>query len=180
MGNQICMTLSEEPYNYAYRVAYSFIAGDMLTAVLTDRGEISYAWGNDCFKAWTDKESACTILKNLNAWRTGAGKDFLHFGRMTKPVAVACGKNKFRCEDGQEIEVDEVLTAAYEYAGKNVQFLANYNDKPVTVQTEVPVCVYDAKGNKVQGGCKEVEIPALSAVMISAEMKIRKKRVKTF
>ena len=44
--------------------------------------------------------------------------------------------------------------------------------------SEVPVCVYDAKGNKVQGGCKEVEISALSAVMISAEMKIRKKRVK--
>ncbi len=169
MGNQICMTLSEEPYNYAYRVAYSFVAGDMLTAVLTDRGEISYAWGNDCFKARTDKESACTILKNLNAWRTGAGKEFLHCGRMTKPLAVSCGKNKFRCEDGREIEVDEVLTAAYEYSGKTVQFLANYNDKPVTVQTEAPVCVYDAKGNKVQSGVRETEIPALSAVMVASE-----------
>ena len=88
---------------------------------------------------------------------------------MTKPLAVSCGKNKFRCEDGREIEVDEVLTAAYEYSGKTVQFLANYNDKPVTVQTEVPVCVYDAKGNKVQSGVRETEIPALSAVMVASE-----------
>lgn len=167
MGNQICMMLSQEEYNYPYRLAYSFIAGDMLTIVLIDEGEISYCWGTDCFKAHTDKKQAFRLLKNLNGWRTGAGKDFLHLGKMIKPISISCGTNAFLGEDGRKIVVDEVLTAAYEYNGETMQFVVNYNNKPVTVTTEGPVNVYKnlEMTEKEERVCR-FEIPALSAVVL--------------
>ena len=166
MGNQICMMLSQEEYNYPYRLAYSFLAGDMLTIVLIDDGEISYCWGNDCFKAHTDKKQALQLLKNLNGWRSGAGRNFLHLGRMIKPIPISCGTNVFVGEDGRKIVVDEVLTAAYEYNGDTMQFAVNYNNKPITVETEKPVNVYKNLEMTEKEVCvHRFEIPALSAVV---------------
>jgi len=167
MGNQICMMLSMEEFNYPYRVAYSFVAGDMLTVVLGEEGQISYAWGNDCFKYHTDKDAACAILKNLNNWRQKGGKRYLHTGKMVKPIPLMCGKNRFVGEDGRPIYVDEVLTAAYEFEGQTMQFAVNYNNKPVTVKTSIPVTVYMDSGlQKKQDAVVSFTIPPLSAVGI--------------
>ncbi len=167
MGNQICMMLSQEEFNYPYRLAYSFIAGDMLTVVWGEDGKISYAWGNDCFKYHTDKDAAFRMLKELNGWRQKAGKDHLHMGRMVKPMPIACGKNRFVGEDGRPIFVDEVLTAAYEFAGQTMQFAVNYNNKPVTVTVEQPVDVYmDSRKESRLQGVTEWTVPPLSAVAI--------------
>lgn len=167
MGNQICMMLSMEEYNYPYRVAYSFIAGDMLTVVLGEDGKISYAWGNDCFRYHTDKEDACRILKNLNGWRQEAGRNYLHMGKMVKPLPVSCGTNRFIKEDGDPLEVDQVLTSAYEFAGQRMQFVVNYNREPVTVSVDTPVSVaMDSKMETVYPQVSAFSVPALSAVAI--------------
>lgn len=168
MGNQIGMVLSKEEYNYPYRLAYSFIAGDMFTVVLTEDGEVSYCWGNNCFTEYTDKKAAYQILNNLNAWRQAGGKNFLHLGKMVKPLPVFCGKNTFTGQWENPIVVDEVLTSAYEYDGKKMQFVVNYNSKPVTVMTEQPVTVYKDPDMKTseEAVCR-FTIPALSAVAIS-------------
>lgn len=165
MGNQICMMLSKEEYNYTYRLAYSFIAGDMLTVVMINDGEISYCWGNDCFKDHTDKKQAVALLKNLNGWRSKAGKNYLHLGKMIKPMKIFCGENSFVGEDGRKIVVDEVLTSAYEYKGETLQFAVNYNNKPVTVTFEREVTIYtdNEMRNKVEA-VLNFEIPPLSAV----------------
>ncbi len=167
MGNQICMFLSFEEFNYTYRLAYSFIAGDMLTVVLGNEGDISYAWGNDCFNYHTDKEMAYKMLKSLNSWRQGAGRHHLHKGRMVKPMAIHCGTNTFKGEDGRPFTVDEVLTAAYRYRNKTMQFAVNYNNKPVTVTVDRPVRVcLDSKMHTVYNNVKSFTIPPLTAVAI--------------
>ncbi len=167
MGNQICMFLSHEEFNYPYRLAYSFLAGDMLTVVLGQDGQISYAWGNDCFKYHTDRDAACAMLKNLNGWRQGAGRDHLHKGKMVKPLAISCGSNTFKGEDGRPFVVDKVLTAAYEYGGKTMQFAVNYNAEPVTVSVEKPVCVaLDGGLQSVYNDVKTFTVPPLSAVAL--------------
>lgn len=167
MGNQICMVLSKEEYNYPYRVAYSFIAGDMFTVVLTDKGEVSYCWGNECFTAHTDKDAAYQILQNLNGWRQKGGKNYLHLGKMVKPISVSCDTNTFVGEFERPVIVDEVLTSAYEYNGERLQFVVNYNSKPVTVTTEQPVTVYiDSDMEETIEAVFRFEIPALSAVAI--------------
>lgn len=152
----------------------------MLTIVLTEEGEVSYCWGNDCFKDYTDKEQAYKILKNLNGWRQGEGKKFLHLGKMVKPVKLNCGQNSFMGEDGRKIMVDKVLTQAYDYEGERMQFAVNYNSTPIIVSTEVPVTVCqseemaEAPVTVYQSGemaeekkaVYQFEIPALSAVAI--------------
>ncbi len=167
MGNQICMMLSHEEFNYPYRLAYSFTAGDMLTVVLGESGQISYAWGNDCFKHHTRKDPALQLLKNLTAWRQKGGKDHLHMGKMVKPVKLESGTNRFTGEDGRPIVVDRVLTAAYEYSGQTMQFAVNYNQQPVTVTAEKPVSVYmDSCLEAVQTAVTRFTIPPLSAVAL--------------
>lgn len=169
MGNQICHMLSEEEYNYAYRVAHSFICGDMLTAVIDDEGNISYAWGIHCFKQHTEGENAKTVLKNLNGWRQKAGKRFLHTGKMVKPMRVTCeGKNTFTLECDIPFEVEKIMTSAYMYEGERAQFIVNYNLLPVTVVLEKQADVYvDYEKEEVSlEKVKEFTIPPLSAVMI--------------
>ena len=169
MGNQICQMLSKEEYNYSYRVAYSFIAGDMLTAVITENAEISHSWCDwiQPKEKLVDKETALTALKNFNAWRKAGGKDFLHLGKMIKPLLVACGKNSFIGDDGRTVTVDEVLTSAYEYEERKLQFIANYNLHSVTVSLPKAVTLY--KNPEMTDMVYEVsviEIPALSAVAV--------------
>lgn len=169
MGNQVCQMLSKEEYNYPYRLAYSFVAGDMLTAVMTENGEISYAWGDYIppKEKKVDKETALTVLKNFNAWRIKGGKNHLHYGKMVKPLSIACGKNSFVGDDGRKVVVDEVLTAAYEYGGRKLQFIANYNLHPVTVSLKRSVTVYkDPEMTEIERNMQSLEIPALSAVAI--------------
>ena len=167
MGNQICMMLSKEEYNYSFRCAYSFIAGDMLTAVIDDKGQIAYCWGSECFKLHTEKTSALKILKNLNGWRQNGGKKFLHTGKMVKPLPIACRKNSFVIENGSLLQVDEVLTSSYEFEGERAQFIANYNLTPITVKLPQKATVY--MDSLLENRLKDVEvleIPALSAVML--------------
>ena len=168
MGNQICMMLEKNAINYAYRVGYSFVAGDMLTAVIDDKGQISYCWGSECFKQHTDKKNALRILKNLNGWRQGVGKQHLHLGRMVKPLAVSAeGKNLFLLEDDLQLEVEKFHTAAYEFEGEFAQFIVNYNLEPLTVKMNEPVQVCtDYKQGGFTKKIKEFTIPALSAVML--------------
>ena len=167
MGNQICMMLSKEEYNYSFRCAYSFISGDMLTAVMDDAGEIAYCWGTECFKTHTDREISLTILKNLNGWRQKGGKKFLHTGRMIKPLPITSGKNYFTLENGSKLWVDEVLTSSYEFRGERVQFIVNYNLHPVRVGLPQKADVFT---DSALCGCLQktevVEICPLSAVMV--------------
>ncbi len=169
MGNQICHMLSKEEYNYPYRVAYSFIAGDMLTAVITENGEISYSWCDwiQPKEKMVDKETALTALKNFNAWRIKGGKNYLHYGKMVKPLLIQCGTNSLMDEYGKKVTVDEVLTAAYEYDGRKLQFVANYNLHSVTVSVSKPVTVYkNATMSEMEKGVTSFAIPALSAFAI--------------
>lgn len=165
MGNQICMMLSDEEYNYTYRAAYSFLAGDMLTIVLRYDGIPVSSWGRN--KMPIDKDMVYPFLKNLTEWRKYGGKDFLHKGKMIKPLKIECGKNRFTIEDGSEIYVDEVLTAAYEYRGRRGQFVVNYNNRPVRVCFGKNVNIYtDCMLETKKTEMWETEIPALGVIMI--------------
>ena len=165
MGNQVATPLEKKENSYPMRVAYSFLAGDMLTAVIVDGGRIVYSWGERDF---TDKENALTILNNLNAWRKGLGKNYLHVGKMVKPLAIECGKEAFKLNKGTHTFVtDEVLTAAYEYDGQKVQFVVNYNTRGVQIKLSKKVdVILDSEGTQILTGIEALNMPPLTAVMI--------------
>lgn len=114
-----------------------------------------------------DGETALTALKNFNAWRKAGGKNYLHYGKMGKPLSIQCGTNGFIDAYGKQVVVDEALTSAYEYSGRTLQFIANYNLHPVTVSLVQSVTVYkNPEMTDIEYGVSMIEVSALSAVAV--------------
>ncbi|MBQ8726681.1 MAG: hypothetical protein IJY84_06250 [Clostridia bacterium] len=170
MGNQICAMLEKKPNNFTYRLAYSFIAGDMLTVVINGKGELLYAWCDyvEPKEQTVDKSTALNFIKTLNAWRNKGGKKFLRGGKMIKPICIKTDKQSFLLEDGKTyLTPNSVLTSAYSFGGERAQFLVNYNLAPMEVELESPCDAYFDVDLKI---CKKsvnrLIIEPLSVVML--------------
>ncbi len=137
MGNNVCgdvfIDCRKTPGIFQYRLAYSFLAGDILTVVINDEGGIQWAWGQRDFSPdyRPDREAALTLIKNLTAWRK-ACPEFLQRGRAQHPLPFDCTKTEIFTNRGPVAEPD-VLSAAYSYEGREVDFLVNWNDSERTV-----------------------------------------------
>ncbi|MDP2336370.1 MAG: DUF6259 domain-containing protein [Bacteroidota bacterium] len=92
MGNSgvnLIINFEKSPLNLQQRIAYSFIAGDLFTLMIESKGQISWGWGTPWDqKVKPDTESSLKLIRNLNAWRKHAGKDFLLYGRMEPPFTI--------------------------------------------------------------------------------------------
>ena len=133
MGNQVGTHVrfdyEKSPDSLFERIAYSFSAGDMLTLVLDENGEITWNWGCNNTTLMPEQDAVKSLVKNLNRWRTGYGKKYLHTGKMVKPYKVECGKNSFACRCGGEITRDRIYTRAWMAEdGSYGQFIINYNN----------------------------------------------------
>lgn len=169
MGNQVCAMLDKSDNNYPYRLAYSFVAGDMLSLVISDDGQVQYSWGD-----WiapkdkcVDKQIAFSFLGTLNSWRKGKSAKYLHIGKMVKGIKVLCDKQHFVLDDGSPYTPDSVLTAAYELDRKTVQFIVNYNTCKVDVNFNHAVCGYsDCELLQRFDNVKQVTLEPLSVAML--------------
>lgn len=176
MGNQVG-THTRFDYHKAQdslfeRIAYSFSAGDMLTLVIDEDGGISWNWGcNNCTIA-PDQAAVKMLVKNLNSWRWGYGKKYLHTGKMVKPFEVICGKNEFACNVGGPLVRDRLYTRAWDSdEGDFGQFIINYN----AVDDDCKINLPDGRFRIIynDGGTVEdvsgeygITIPKLSAVLV--------------
>jgi hypothetical protein len=139
MGNQVeaLVTIDEQksPWNLCYRLAYSFAAGDLLTAVLKDRGELHWSWCTKWEVPAPAQEPHLAFMAHLNAWRRGPGKPYLFGGR---------GQASFRIEgarvvelarrSGRSLPVPAVLGSCWQAEdGRLGQFLVNFLDEPQAV-----------------------------------------------
>lgn len=163
MGNQICMTLSNEPYNYSYRVAYSFICGDMLSMVIDDDGEMHLSW---CSGLKVNKAVGTTILKNLNGWRQYKGKDYLCCGVASRPIEVDTNFVSFKTEDGTNLLVKGIQTSAFKYKNKTMQFIANFQLAETKIKFKQPHKIYKDYLSDEYIITNEIKISPLSAVMV--------------
>lgn len=179
MGNQVCINFymdnEKSPDNILLRTAQAFISGDMLTAVLNQDGVITWNWGqlNEYDRAnQPNQQNIMTLIRDLNKWRQGIGKKYLHIGKMKKPYAVSCGKTVVVTRNFGDKYFDSVLTSAWESPEKTFgQFLTNYNTKSVGCTVTLPegewkLYTNDTEFVSISGGTQEITIPALSAVLI--------------
>ena len=170
MGNQICAMLEKKENNFTYRLSYSFLAGDMLTVVIGENCVIPYSWCDYTKPLGKNVESepVFKLISNLNGWRKGAGKDFLHYGKMIKPIKITCPKESFLLEDEKTyLTVDAVISSAYEFNGERAQFLVNYNLHPVEITLEKECDAYlDSELKVCKKGVKSMAIEPLTAIMI--------------
>lgn len=176
MGNQVCVgdifDHDATPDNILERIAYSFSAGDMLTLVLDQYGEITWCWGKFKASAPPDQDKVKRLVRALNGWRMGAGKKYLHTGRMVKALGVRCGENRFARRGMPQLIRPKLHTCAWiSREGTFGQFLINYNDSEESCRLDLPESGYrlvlsDGESRGLDAGECVLAVPPLSAVLI--------------
>jgi len=155
MGNQNsargAVDFAQSPLNLHQRIAFAFIAGDLLTVVLKSRGEIAWDWGTPWNEAPPEQESVSALVRNLNAWRRGAAKPWLLHGRMEKPREIRGASDiPMITPRGKRIPFKSVCTSLWTHEGRRAQVLANYTK----VAQDVTLVCPDLAGGSV-GVCDD-------------------------
>ncbi len=137
MGNQVAAPFAYDTEGICYRLAYSFAAGDLLTLVLNDDGEIMFHWGMRDFSHHSDTERILAFCKSLHEAQRKYPQ-FLSDGRMVKPLSYTCEQTAIALTGKQKsIFEPSVLACAYEAAnGEKMQFFVNYTDQDASVTVE--------------------------------------------
>jgi len=181
MGNQVCtdywVDYDKTPLSWYERMAYAFSAGDMLTVIITENGEIDWHWGKkNKGRIPPNQEETAEFVCALNAWRTGKGKKYLHSGKMIKHMKVECGTYPvYRMveRDGTPngvANVPEIHTSAWQATdGGKAQFLINYHPEEKTCVVEISedgyVLTDGVTERTLPVGRQTITIKPLSAVM---------------
>jgi hypothetical protein len=181
MGNQNsvreCVDFVRSPLNLHQRLAYSFVSGDLLTVVLRGGGKVAWEWGTTWNVPGPDHDSVVTLIHNLNAWRVGAGRPFLVYGRMLKPLDVR-GDSVIPMISpaGARLPFPSLFTSRWQSGGRAAQVVVNYTREAQTgTLAGVPgrvVQVYRRPQDPAEpvevsaGGQVALRIDPLSAVLV--------------
>lgn len=176
MGNQNgvanVIDLDKCPDNFLLRIAHSFAAGDMLTLVLAKDGQVHWDWGTSWDAEYPQQQPVKTLVRNLNAWRTGAGKPYLHLGRMLKPYGlVGVGAFDLPLRSGEVHHYPSLFTSRWQAPdGSEAQVIVNYLQTPQQCSVDyagegVLFTQPDGTGTALAGG-QTIELAPLSAVLV--------------
>lgn len=174
-GNQVCSQYNLDhntfPDSLLLRTAHGFIAGDMLTQVINDEGDITWNWGG-APDTLPDQAAVKEFTRHLNGWRI-RHPEYLHTGEMTKPFPVLCEQNSlFHPIQKMHSKTDCIYTSAWRTEnGKLGQFLVNYNSTEQAFRIALPDGSYtltDENGNvtKLSGGTHTITLPPIRAVLL--------------
>jgi hypothetical protein len=182
MGNQngVSSTIDIEkcPMNLLQRLAYSFCAGDMLTVILRGNGDMIWDWGTKWETDIPDQDQIIRLVRNLNSWRTGIGKDFLVTGRMLKPLPFDGATNLPMITKPAHLDINfpSVFTSNWQFGNdRKAQFFVNYLPKEqeiaINTSTLKDVKVYKSPSGTQAEDCGDkelrIKISPLSAIMVT-------------
>lgn len=173
MGNNVCgdyiVNCRQTPDIFQYRLAYSFLAGDFLTVVINDEGEILWAWGQRDFSPdyRPDREAALSLIKTLTEWRK-ACPEYLQLGRAQHPLPFECATSQIFTNAGA-VNVPDVLSSSYSHEGRTIHLLVNWKNSEATVRSsEFAGREYafhpDGERNRCTDG--SIVLPPLSVVAV--------------
>ena len=179
MGNQNTSygttDFAKYPENIYFRLAHSFVQGDVLTIVLKDQGKIHWDWCTPWSEPEIDQVAVKAFIREMNAWRKNVAKPSLQFGRMVKPFKVECGVyHEDICNYGEH-NYASVETCCYE-VGKNKkqQILVNFlpYEQTIIVHTKGKTTLIEDYLGTVRSSLDESEkiiLPPRSVRMIEIE-----------
>lgn len=134
-GNSVCsldiFDIRRSPDCHMLRVAHSYLAGDFMTLVINQDGEIAWAWGERDFSYLPDRNAVLDFVKVATKYKRGVGKKYLTFGGMIKPCEVKCDTvPMYKTHEERFTEYPVVLTTAWEASdGTRAQFMASYRNR---------------------------------------------------
>ena len=129
MGNQVSCPLAYTTELCELRLAYSFLAGDLLTLVINDDGDIMFHWGMRDFTKKPDRDELITFISTLHRWHK-IYPEIFRDAEMRKPLKLTCGESKLEMRYGSPVYESNVLTSAWKNGEKTVQFLVNWTHTP--------------------------------------------------
>ncbi|MBE6553563.1 MAG: hypothetical protein E7666_04380 [Ruminococcaceae bacterium] len=133
MGNQVSCGLWYTKDSMRTRMAYSFVAGDCMTLVLSPTGGLMSSWGGRGRLQPPDYEKTVRFAANMTRfYREEAGR-YLYCGRMIKPIEYRCAAETYPTREEREVDIPCVLSTAWERDGERVQIFVNHTDCPETV-----------------------------------------------
>ena len=139
MGNQIGSPFDSDAINSIFRIAYSFLAGDLITLTLTQDGKIATAWGQRDFSILPDAHRVESFVAQCCSWHKKYPKLF-QGGKMVAPIPYSCSITSlpFGGNYPQSQTQASVLSTAWQTEGKVVQLLANYTPEAVECTLTLP------------------------------------------
>ena len=176
MGNQVCadwhLDYDKSPDEFFERMAYSFTAGDMLTVVINQHGEIEWNWGKkDRTRIPPNQENIIKFVKNLNFWRMEDTKKYLHSGMMIKPLGYESAIYDIYRNNGTTVSVPDIHSSCWKAKdGSMAQFFVNYFDVEKEFTIDIPDdgwILNNAESERIlKKGKNTIKVPPYSAVMI--------------
>lgn len=173
MGNQNTidrvMDMQENPDNLFFRIAYSFISGDMLTVTLADDGKIFWGWDVPWDETAPEQVTTAKLIRNLNGWRCGFAKKYLHLGKMLKPqIFEGIGTYEMKLKNGNILRYPDVLSGAFMAPdGSCAQVITNFLNRKKTIEFPCEMEVWtDYKEQSKLTTAKRITVAPLSAVVV--------------
>ena len=127
MGNQVSCPFMPDDETLCYRLAYSFVAGDCMTLVLSPEGDLTPNWGRPRYKVPPNKEKTLKLISNLTRFYREEAKPYLYSGRMMPCDDFECGSIIFaKRESAFTVTLPSVLATAWAAEdGKRAYILVN-------------------------------------------------------
>ena len=149
MGNQVCCPFSIEEDSLRYRLAYSFVAGDSMTLIMTQDGELASHWGVRDFTHKPDKDKALRMVANLTRLYKERAKKYLFSGRMIASPEVKCDGVSFDMPSFGKYTFPSVMSSAWQSAdGARALILVNPGERDTVCEVngeKITVPALDAR-----------------------------------
>ena len=136
MGNQVSCPLAYTTELLELRLAHSFVAGDMLTLVLNDDGEVMFHWGMRDFSKTPDRAEIIDFVAVLQSWHRKYPELFAG-AEMVRPVRFKTDELELEKRYGQPVSESAVLSTAWKVREKRIQLFVNWTH-------EVRTCSFDS------------------------------------
>ncbi len=163
MGNQVSCPIAYTTEGCCTRIAYSFAAGDMITLVLNDDGEIMIHWGMRDFSQTPDRDVIIDFCGQLHKWHKIYPALFRD-GEMVSPAGYHCAAVDVLMRDNSVRREGAVFSTAWRTEGKTVQLFVNHTDKPAVVKLDKAALWRNADGECGVSECYTVAPLSVAAI----------------
>ena len=156
-GNCVCLAawvdVERTPDFLLWHLAWHFVAGNLLTVVLKDGGDIHWCWSRDWSESFPEQGPIVQLVKNLARWRREKASKYLVAGRMARCPKVECDTVAIHRVGMPDVAAPAVLASAWQADdGQRAVILAN-------TTREAQPCI-------VAGHPEAIVVPPLDAAIL--------------